>query len=140
MVDGAFGRAGALVLSRVKMGRRVKIDHVTLLRLRTEDKIVREVLQMWLHVKLAFLARVSYYISFIPTNLSGETLSGETFVGRNYSSGEIFVTKPKICHFRPTKSFVLKDFFIFLVIIGLWTTTQTIQEVKTPKYFSYWPK
>ena len=33
------------------------------------------------------------------------TLSGETFVGRNYSSGEIFVTKRKIRHFRPTKSF-----------------------------------
>ena len=37
--------------------------------------------------------------------LSGETLSGEIFVGRNYSSGEIFVTKRKIRHFRPTKSF-----------------------------------
>ena len=37
--------------------------------------------------------------------LSGETLSGEIFVGRNYSSGEIFVTKLKIRHFRPTKSF-----------------------------------
>ena len=37
--------------------------------------------------------------------LSGETLSGEIFVGRNYSSGEIFVTKRKIRHFRPTKNF-----------------------------------
>ena len=37
--------------------------------------------------------------------LLGETLSGETSVGRNYSSGEIFVTKRKIRHFRPTKSF-----------------------------------
>ena len=37
--------------------------------------------------------------------LSGETLSGEIFVGRNYSSGEIFVTKQKIRHFRPTKNF-----------------------------------
>ena len=37
--------------------------------------------------------------------LSGKTLSGEIFVGRNYSSGEIFVTKRKIRHFRPTKSF-----------------------------------
>ena len=34
---------------------------------------------------------------------SGETLSGEIFVGRNYSSGEIFVTCQKIRHFRPTK-------------------------------------
>ena len=40
----------------------------------------------------------------MPT-LLGETLSGEIFVGRNYSSGEIFVTKRKIRHFRPTKSF-----------------------------------
>ena len=37
--------------------------------------------------------------------LSGETLSGEIVVGRNYSSGEIFVTERKIRHFRPTKSF-----------------------------------
>ena len=35
--------------------------------------------------------------------LLGETLSGEIFVGRNYSSGEIFVTFQKIRHFRPTK-------------------------------------
>ena len=35
----------------------------------------------------------------------GETFSGELFVGRNYSSGEIFVTKRKIRQFRPTKSF-----------------------------------
>ena len=35
--------------------------------------------------------------------LLGETLSGEIFVGRNYSSGEIFVTFKKIRHFRPTK-------------------------------------
>ena len=35
--------------------------------------------------------------------LLGETLSGEIFVGRNYSSGEIFVTSQKIRHFRPTK-------------------------------------
>ena len=41
----------------------------------------------------------------IRTTLSGETLSGEIFVGRNYSSGEIFVTKPTIRHFCPTKSF-----------------------------------
>ena len=32
--------------------------------------------------------------------LSGEFLSGEIFVGRNYSSGEIFVPKRKIRHFR----------------------------------------
>ena len=37
--------------------------------------------------------------------LSGETLSDEIFVGRNYSSGKIFVTKRKIPHFRPTKNF-----------------------------------
>ena len=35
--------------------------------------------------------------------LLGETLSGEIFVGRNYSSGEIFGTKRKIRNFRPTK-------------------------------------
>ena len=35
--------------------------------------------------------------------LSGETLSGEISVGRNYLSGEISVTKQKIRHFRPTK-------------------------------------
>ena len=35
--------------------------------------------------------------------LLGETLSGEIFVGLNYSSGEIFVTFEKIRHFRPTK-------------------------------------
>ena len=35
--------------------------------------------------------------------LLGETLSGEIFVGRNYSSGEIFVTFELIRHFRPTK-------------------------------------
>ena len=32
---------------------------------------------------------------------SDETLSGENFVGRNYSSSEIFVTKRKIRHFHP---------------------------------------
>ena len=36
---------------------------------------------------------------------SGETLLGEIFVGWNYSSGEIFVTKRKIRHFRRTKNF-----------------------------------
>ena len=41
----------------------------------------------------------------ISPTLSGESLSGEIFVGRNDSSSEIFVTKPKIRHFRPTKSF-----------------------------------
>ena len=35
--------------------------------------------------------------------LLGETLSGEVFVGRNYSSGKIFVNFHKIRHFRPTK-------------------------------------
>ena len=34
-----------------------------------------------------------------------EPLLGEIFVGQNYSSGKIFVTKRKIRHFRPTKSF-----------------------------------
>ena len=34
-----------------------------------------------------------------------ETLLGEIFVRRNYSSGEIFVTKQKIRHFRQTKGF-----------------------------------
>ena len=33
----------------------------------------------------------------------GETLSGEILVGRNYSSGEIFVTFKRIRHFHPTK-------------------------------------
>ena len=46
-----------------------------------------------------------YMFFFDKHTLSGETLSGEIFVGRNYSSGEIFVTKRKIRHFRPTKSF-----------------------------------
>ena len=45
------------------------------------------------------------YFEAYPTTLSGETLSGENFVRRNYWSGEIFVTKRKIRHFRPTKSF-----------------------------------
>ena len=49
--------------------------------------------------------------------LSGETLLGETFAWRNYSTGEIFVTKPKIRHFRPTKSFALKDFLFFLSLL-----------------------
>ena len=35
--------------------------------------------------------------------LSDETLPGEIFVGLHYLSGEIFVTKRKIRHFRPTK-------------------------------------
>ena len=35
--------------------------------------------------------------------LSGKCLSGEIFVRRNYSSGEIFVTKWKIHHFRQAK-------------------------------------
>ena len=34
--------------------------------------------------------------------LTAESLLGEIFIGRNYSSGEIFVTKPKIRHFKHT--------------------------------------
>ena len=40
-----------------------------------------------------------------PVTLSCEGLLGEIFVGINYSSGEIFIIKRKIRHFRPTKNF-----------------------------------
>ena len=49
---------------------------------------------------------ISYHLFFksrAHLTLSGETLSGEIFIGRNYSSGEIFVTFQKIRHFRLTK-------------------------------------
>ena len=66
--------------------------------------------------------------------LSGETLSGETFDGRNFRH------QAKNSSLSPDEKFRPKGFFIILIIIGLWSTTQTIQEVKTPEYILYWPK
>ena len=88
-----------------------------------------------LDVLAAYCILTTRYIT-----LSGETLSGETIHQAKFSSlNEIFVTfaRRKV---SPDEKFRPKGFFIFLVIVGLWTTTQTIQKVKTPKYFSYWPK
>ena len=59
---------------------------------------------LFFYKQLHFASRARSCLIII---LSGETLPGEIFVGRNYSLGEIFVTKRKIRHFRPTKSFAL---------------------------------
>ena len=48
--------------------------------------------------------------------LLDETLSGEIFVERNYSSGEIFVTCQKIRHFRPTKFRPIRYVFTIYII------------------------
>ena len=61
-----------------------------------------------LHLKIFTLEMNNLYpSSIIKIIISGETLLGEIFVRQNYSSGDIFVTKRKIRHFRPTKSFAL---------------------------------
>ena len=56
------------------------------------------------------------------------------------SSGEIFVTKPKIRHFRPPKSFAQYDFLFFLLLLDYGLQLKIIQELKTAKYFPYLPK
>ena len=62
-----------------------------------------------LSIEIDFLIH-SHTFSIMPTTakiqlttLSDETLSGEIFVGRNYSLSEIFFTFNKIRHFQPTK-------------------------------------
>ena len=66
-------------------------------------------------------------------------------IGRNFRRAKLFIGRnfrhqAKNLSLSPDEKFCPKGFFIFLIIIELWTTTQIIQVVKTAKYFLYCPK
>ena len=68
---------------------------------KANKSVAKIVVRFW-QVSLRIWPENVHYKS---STLSGETFSGEVFIGLNYSLGKIFVTKQKIRHFRPTKNF-----------------------------------
>ena len=81
---------------------------------------------LWLSTYLPALVRFrscSWYSGYF---------NGRNFVEQNYSSGEIFVTRRKIRHFRPTKNFTQRKISLNKSKSVLsWSTSETRRVIYT---------